>query len=56
MIHWSTSKCLLIGQWQRHLEARAGPQLRLEFMLFCGLDLFAPVPDETTHCRFRNPR
>ena len=23
-------------------------------MLFCGLDLFAPVPDETTHCRFRN--
>ncbi len=23
-------------------------------MLFCGLDLHAPVPDETTHCRFRN--
>ena len=22
-------------------------------MLFCGLDLHAPVPDETTHCRFR---
>ncbi|MBD0864537.1 MAG: transposase [Rhodobacteraceae bacterium] len=25
-------------------------------MLFCGLDLFAPVPDATTHCRFRNSR
>jgi hypothetical protein len=24
------------------------------FMLFCGLGLHAPVPDETTHCRFRN--
>ena len=23
-------------------------------MIFCGLDLHAPVPDETTHCRFRN--
>ena len=23
-------------------------------MLFCGLDLFAPVPDATTHCHFRN--
>ncbi|MBD0865749.1 MAG: transposase [Rhodobacteraceae bacterium] len=25
-------------------------------MLFCGLELFAPVPDEMTHCRFRNLR
>ncbi|MBD0864400.1 MAG: transposase [Rhodobacteraceae bacterium] len=23
-------------------------------MLFCGLELFAPVPDATTHCHFRN--
>ncbi|MBD0864241.1 MAG: transposase [Rhodobacteraceae bacterium] len=30
------------------------PQLRLDFMLFCDLDFFAPVPDATTHCRFRN--
>ncbi|MBD0866044.1 MAG: transposase [Rhodobacteraceae bacterium] len=36
----------------RHASAR--PQLRLDFMLFCDLDLFAPVPDATTHCRFRN--
>ncbi|MBD0865182.1 MAG: transposase [Rhodobacteraceae bacterium] len=34
----------------------ARPQLRLDFMLFCGFDLFASVPDATTHCRFRNPR
>ncbi|MBD0866542.1 MAG: transposase [Rhodobacteraceae bacterium] len=27
--------------------------MRLDFMLFCGLDLFALVPDATTHCRFR---
>ncbi|MBD0866026.1 MAG: transposase, partial [Rhodobacteraceae bacterium] len=32
------------------------PQLRLDFMLFCGFDLFTPVPDATTRCRFRNPR
>lgn len=23
-------------------------------MLFCGLDLHSPVPDHSTHCRFRN--
>ena len=28
--------------------------MRLDFMLFAGLDVHAPVPDETTHCRFRN--
>ncbi|MBD0865546.1 MAG: transposase [Rhodobacteraceae bacterium] len=31
-------------------------KLRLDFMLFCSPGLFAPVPDATTHCRFRNPR
>ena len=46
-------KRLLIGQW--HPQSWRGcPQLRLDLMLFCGLDLFVPVPDETTHCRFRN--
>ncbi|MBD0866485.1 MAG: hypothetical protein GDA36_13315, partial [Rhodobacteraceae bacterium] len=34
-------KCLLIGQW--HPEAGAHPQLRLDFMLCCGLDLYTPV-------------
>lgn len=49
-------KCLLIGQW----HGLSAPKLeralkvRLDFMIFCGLDLHAPVPDETTHCRFRN--
>lgn len=28
--------------------------MRLDFMLFTGLELYAPVPDETRHCRFRN--
>ena len=29
-------------------------KVRLDFILFCGLDLHGSVPDETTHCRFRN--
>ena len=29
-------------------------KVRLDFMIFCGLDLHAPVPDKMTHCRFRN--
>lgn len=49
-------KCLLVGQW----HGLSDPQLeralkvRLDIMIFCGLDLHARVPDETTHCRFRN--
>ena len=49
-------KCLLLGQW----HALSAPKLeeslrvRLDFMLFAGLDLHGTVPDETTHCRFRN--
>lgn len=49
-------KCLLISQW----HGLSAPKLeralkvRVDFMIFCGLDLHAPVPDETTHCRFRN--
>jgi len=49
-------KCLLIGQWHGLSDPKLERALkvRLDFMLFCGLDLHAPVPDETTHCRFRN--
>lgn len=48
-------KCLLIGQWHGLSDPKLERALkvRLDFMLFCGLDLHAPVPDETTHCRFR---
>jgi IS5 family transposase len=49
-------KCLLIGQWHGLSDPKLERALkvRLDFMIFCGLDLQAPVPDETTHCRFRN--
>lgn len=49
-------KCLLIGQWHGLSDPKLERALkvRLDFMLFCGLDLHKPVPDETTHCRFRN--
>ena len=48
--------CLLIGQWHGLSDPKLERALkvRLDLMLFCGLDLHAPVPDETTHCRFRN--
>ncbi|MDG1456939.1 MAG: transposase [Pseudoprimorskyibacter sp.] len=48
-------RCLLIGQWHGLCDPKLGRALkvRLDFMLFCGLDLHAPVPHETTHCRFR---
>ena len=47
-------KCLLIGQWHGLSDPKLARALkvRLDFMVFCGLDLHAPVPDETTHCRF----
>lgn len=49
-------RCLLLGQWHCLSDPKLEESLkvRLDFMLFCGLDLHAPVPDETTHCRFRN--
>ncbi|MBK0329383.1 IS5 family transposase [Rhodobacteraceae bacterium F11138] len=49
-------KCLLIGQWHGLSDPKLERALkvRLDFMVFCGLDLHTPVPDETTHCRFRN--
>lgn len=49
-------RCLLIGQWHGLSDPKLEESLkvRLDFMLFAGLDLHGPVPDETTHCRFRN--
>jgi len=49
-------KCLLIGQWHGLSDPKLERALkvRLDFIVFCGLGLHAPVPDETTRCRFRN--
>ena len=49
-------KCLLVGQWHGLSDPKLERALkvRLDFMLFCGLDLHGTVPDETTRCRFRN--
>ena len=49
-------KCLLIGRWHGLSDPKLERALkvRLDFMVFCGLDLHASVPDETTHCRVRN--
>ena len=41
-------KCLLIGQWHAPSDAKLERALRVR------LDLHAPLPDETTPCRFRN--
>jgi IS5 family transposase len=48
-------KYLLIGKWHGLPDPTLEQNLRvrLDFMLFARLDLHAPVPDETTHCRFR---
>lgn len=47
---------MLLGQWHGLSDPKLEESLRvrLDFMLFAGLDLHKPVPDETTHCRFRN--
>ena len=49
-------KCLLLGQWHGLSDPKLEKALkvRLDFMVFCDLDLHAPVPDHSTHCRFRN--
>lgn len=49
-------KCLLLGQWHCLSDPKLEKALkvRLDFMLFCGLDLHTAVPDHSTHCRFRN--
>ena len=45
-------KCLLVGQWHGLSDPKPERALkvRLDLMLFCGLDLHGTVPDETTHC------
>jgi len=49
-------KCLLIWQWHNLSDPKLEQslQVRFDFMLFAGLDLYSSVPDETTHCRSRN--
>ena len=49
-------RCLLFGQWHGLSDPKPERALRvrLDFMLFCGLDPHGTVPDNTTHCRFRN--
>jgi IS5 family transposase len=49
-------KAILLGQWHSLSDRQLEESLlvRLDFMQFCGLDLSADVPDETTLCRFRN--
>ena len=42
-------KCLLIGQWHGLSDSKLERALnvRLDFIIFCGLYLPAPIPDET---------
>ena len=49
-------KCLLLGGWHGLSDPKLERALkvRLDFMLFCGLDLHGPTPDYSTLCRFRN--
>ena len=49
-------KRLVIGQRHNLSDPKSEQSLRVrfDFMLFAGLDLHGSVPDETTHCRFRN--
>ena len=49
-------KCFVIGQWHNLSDPKLeqGLRVRFDFMLFAGLDLHGGVPDETTHCQFRN--
>ena len=49
-------KCLLLGQWHglSDMQLERALKVRLDFMLFCGLDLHGAIPDHSTHCRFRN--
>ena len=49
-------KCLLIGHWHNLSDPRLEQSLPMwfYFLIFAKLDLHGSVPDETTHCRFRN--
>ena len=56
MIRWFCSNARLIGQWHGLSDPKLERALkvRLDFLIFCRLDLHGSVPDETPHCRFRN--
>ena len=49
-------KLVLLGQWHRLSDAQLEEALRvrLDFLVFCELDLGDALPDHTTICRFRN--
>ena len=52
----SMLKLMLLGQWHNLSDAQLEQALkvRLDFLVFCGFDLGAALPDHTTICRFRN--
>lgn len=49
-------KATLLGQWHSLSDPKLEDALRvrIDFILFCGMDLLTDMPDETTLCRFRN--
>jgi transposase, IS5 family len=49
-------KAILLGQWHSLSDPKLEQALRLriDFIVFCGLDVIEDMPDETTLCRFRN--
>lgn len=49
-------KAILLGQWHSLSDPKleAALRVRIDFILFCGMDLLTDMPDETTLCRFRN--
>ena len=52
----SMFKLMPLGQWHHLSDAQLEQALkvRLDFLVFCGFDLGAELPDHTTICRFRN--
>jgi transposase, IS5 family len=50
------SKATLLGQWHTLPDPalEVALRVRIDFIVFCGLDLATDMPDETTLCRFRN--
>lgn len=49
-------KAILLGQWHNLSDPKleVALRVRIDFILFCGMDLLTDMPDETTLCRFRN--
>lgn len=52
----SMFKAILLQNWHSlsDKELEDALNVRIDFMLFCDLDLMNNIPDETTICRFRN--